>query len=173
MGPTNSSKMVLQLRLLCVWMVIALCCASDTSVPESDPAASDQGTQLTMEDAPVATADVEEDWQKMPVDKTSRRGDDSTEDEDAWIEADAEEALMAAEDEQAQVAAEEEADRIAAAEQAADDAAEQQAAENARIAEEEEAANLARIAEEEADEFAATEEERQRQADEEAANEHE
>merc|ERR1712166_441843 len=101
MGPTNSSKMVLQLRLLCVWMVIALCCASDTSVPESDPAASDQGTQLTMEDAPVATADVEEDWQKMPVDKTSRRGDDSTEDEDAWI------------------GAEEDADRIAAAEQAA------------------------------------------------------
>merc|ERR1712195_239084 len=163
MGEKNSSEMVLQLRLLCVWMVIALCCASDTSVPESDPAASDQGTQLTMEDAPVATADVEEDWQKMPVDKTSRRGDDSTEDEDAWIgaEADAEEALMAAEDEQAQVAAEEEADRVAAAEQAADDAAEQQAAENARIAEEE------------ADEFAATEEERQRQADEEAANEHE
>ena len=145
------------------------------AVPESDPAASDQGTQLTMEDAPVATADVEEDSQKMPVDETSRRGEDSTEDEDAWIgaEADAEEALMAAEDEQAQVAAEEEADRIAAAEQAADDAAEQQAAENARIAEAEEAANLARIAEEEADEFAATEEERQRQADEEAANEHE
>merc|ERR1712086_849318 len=163
---TNSSEMVLQLRLLCVWMVIALCCASDTSVPESDPAASDQGTQLTMEDAPVATADVEEDSQKMPVDETSRRGEDSTEDEDAWIgaEADAEEALMAAEDEQAQVAAEE---------QAADDAAEQQVAENARIAEAEEAANLARIAEEEADEFAATEEERQRQADEEAANEHE
>merc|ERR1712195_401413 len=135
---TNSSEMVLQLRLLCVWMVIALCCASDTSVPESDPAAFDQGTQLTMEDAPVATADVEEDSQQMPVDETSRRGEDSTEDEDAWIgaEADAEEALMAAEDEQAQVAAEEE-----------------------------EAANLARIAEEEADEFAATEEERQRQAD--------
>merc|ERR1712195_242543 len=140
---TNSSEMVLQLRLLCVWMVIALCCASDTSVPESDPAAFDQGTQLTMEDAPVATADVEEDSQQMPVDETSRRGEDSTEDEDAWIgaEADAEEALMAAE--------------------------------NARIADEEEAANLARIAEEEADEFAATEEERQRQADEEAANEHE
>merc|ERR1711865_326535 len=172
MGASLDGQMMV-LRLVCVWMVVAVCCASDTSVPESEPA-TDQGTQFLAEvgaettraatvqpaldvmpiDTEEQAEDVsndtsdEQEWQKMPImplDETSRRSED---DDDAEEDTDDEDDWIRAEEESENAieAAEDEAKRVAAEEEAARIAA-NEAADNAKKAEE--AAENARKAEEE------------------------
>merc|ERR1712166_1578733 len=77
----------MMLRLVCVWMVVAVCCASDTSVPESEPA-TDQGTQFLAEVEAETTraATVQPALDVMPIDTEEQAEDvsDDTSDEQEW-----------------------------------------------------------------------------------------